>query len=212
MLPRYIAKIDEHVYIHDAGDGIRQFLGRADVGVAPLRPASLESGTTAAVLDAPVRVRLPEVDRESESFIEIRDRQNRELVTVIELLSPSNKRPGEDRDQYIHKRHRLTAAGVNLVEIDLLRGGPRMPMTGLPACDYCVLVSPSEAWPDGGLWPVGLRDVLVPIPIPLRPSEPPAHLDLKVVLDRVYDAAGYHFYVYDGWASRTWVGNWRGPV
>jgi hypothetical protein len=138
------------------------------------------------------------VDRESEAFIEIRDRQSRELVTVVELLSPSNKRRDEDRDQYITKRHRLTGAGINLVEIDLLRGGPRMPMAGVPACDYCVLVSRSEAWPDGGVWPLGMRDGFPGIPVPLRPADAPARLDLKSVLDRAYDAAGYEFYIYDG--------------
>ena len=198
VLPRYIAKIDEHVYIHDTGDGSRQFLGRADVGVMPLRPVGTATDSTAAVLDAPVRVRLPDVDRESEAFIEIRDRKTRELVTVVELLSPSNKRPGEDRDQYINKRHRLISAGVNLVEIDLLRGGPRMPMAGVPDCDYCVLVSRSDAWPDGGVWPLRVRDTFTDIPVPLRPADALARLDLKAVLDRVYDAAGYEFYIYDG--------------
>jgi hypothetical protein len=198
VLPRYIAKIDEHVYIHDATTGSRALLGRADVGVTPLRPGRATPGSTAAVLDAPVRVRLPDVDRESESFIEVRDRQSRELVTVVEFLSPSNKRPGEDREQYIYKRHQLMSGGVNLVEIDLLRGGPRMPMTGLPACDYCLLVSRSEAWPDGGVWTIRVRDPLPEVPVPLRPGDPPARLDLKQVLDRVYDTAGYGFYVYDG--------------
>src|SRR5438552_2597506 len=102
VLPRYIAKIDEHVYIHDTAESGRQFLGRADVGVTPLLGHTPAGGTGVAVLNAPARVLLPEVDRESETFIEIRDRRNRELVTVVELLSPTNKRTGEDRDQYLH--------------------------------------------------------------------------------------------------------------
>lgn len=41
---------------------------------------------------------------ERQSFLEIRDRAGRKLVTAVELLSPSNKRPGSDRQQYLHKR------------------------------------------------------------------------------------------------------------
>ena len=37
------------------------------------------------------RVRLPAVDRERLSYVEIRDRRDRELVTVIELLSPGEQ-------------------------------------------------------------------------------------------------------------------------
>jgi len=198
VLPRYIAKIDQHVYIHDLTEETRQFLGRGDVGVAPLSASEPGVKSDVAVIDFPARVRLPAVDREAESFVEIRDRNSRELITVIELLSPSNKRPGEDREQYKQKRHRLIGGGVNLVEIDLLRGGPRMPMTGLSPCDYCVLVSRPQEWPDGGVFPIRLREPLPSIPIPLRPSDAPARLELKSVIDQAYDAAGYGYYVYDG--------------
>lgn len=196
ILPRYVTKIDEHVYIHDLPGDVRQFLGRADVGVTPLNGASPGSGGGVAVLEAPIQVRLPQFDQTSEAFIEIRDRQGRELITVIELLSPSNKRPGKDREQYEYKRWQLTCSGVNLVEIDLLRSGERMPMTGLQPCDYCVMVCTQPAWPRGGAWPISLRDPLPVIPVPLRPGEPHARLDLKQALDRVYDAAGYVHYVY----------------
>lgn len=195
LLPRYVARINEHVYIHDLPDETRQFLGRADVGVTPLKSTDI-ANAPAAVLDAPAHVVLPDFDRQSESFIEIRDRQNRELITVIELLSPSNKKPGEDRDQYVYKRNQLTSSGVNLVEIDLLRGGPRMPMKTLPKCDYCVLVCTQPEWPRAHLWPIGLRDPLPVIPIPLRPDDQPAKLDLKHAVDRVYDSAGYGYYIY----------------
>lgn len=71
---------------------------------------------------------LPSLDRERVPFVEIRDRESRRLVTVIELLSPSNKRPGGDREQYLAKRSDLLASPTHLVEIDLIRGGRRMPM------------------------------------------------------------------------------------
>src|SRR5260370_23338771 len=107
-----------------------------------------------------------------ELFIQIRDRQTRDVVTVVELLSPSNKRPGPDREQYLAKRRRLFASWVNLVEIDLLRAGPRLPLEELRPCDYYALVSRYGDRPKAGLWPVQLREPLPVIPIPLRDPYP----------------------------------------
>lgn len=134
-------------------------------------------------------------DIEHHAFLEIRDRGNRQLVTVLELLSPFNKRLGPDREQYLAKRQRLLASSVHLVELDLLRGGPRLPMEHLPTCDYCVMVSRYEDRPHVGLWPLGLRDKLPTIPIPLLAQERAA-LDLQSALHQVYDAAGYEDYMY----------------
>jgi hypothetical protein len=135
------------------------------------------------------------VDIEHHAFLEIRDRGNRQLVTVLELLSPSNKRPGPDRAQYLAKRQQLLASSVHLVELDLLRGGPRLPIEYLPSCDYCVMVSRYEDRPQVGLWPLGLRDTLPTIPVPLLAQER-ATLDLQSALHQVYDAAGYEDYLY----------------
>src|SRR5690606_15154439 len=119
----------------------------------------------------------------------------REVITVIELLSPSNKNSGADRGQYLGKRERVLESPSHLVEIDLLRGS-RLPIKGLPDCDYYVMVSRAEMRPKVELWPFRLRDPLPKIPIPLRAPDPDAILDLKAVLDRVYDGAGYEDYVY----------------
>ncbi|MBI3462828.1 MAG: DUF4058 family protein [Planctomycetes bacterium] len=153
-------------------------------------------------------------DIERQSFIEIRDRLGRELVTVIELLSPTNKRSGPDREQYLSKRRQFIASNVHLVELDLLRGGQRMPIEGLPSCDYCAVVSRAEERPRAGIWPLGLRDPLPVLPIPLRSPDPDARLDLQALLHRIHDAAGYADYLYadgpqpalspadDAWAKR----------
>jgi hypothetical protein len=151
------------------------------------------------VLEAPAYGHIaPEVDIERESFIEVRDRVGRELVAVIELLSPTNKRPGPDREQYLSKRRQLLAGPVHLVEIDLLRSYPRMPVEGLPSCDYVALVSRAEERPRVGLWAVSLRERLPVIPIPLRSPDPDARLDLQEALHRIYDVAGYEDYIYAG--------------
>ena len=141
---------------------------------------------------------LPAVDAEGQSFLEIRDRDNHELVTVVELLSPSNKYAGPDREQYLAKALQLQRSWVHFVEIDLLRGGPRMPWLDMPECDYCVVVSRVERRPKAGFWPIRLRERLPEIPIPLRRGDADARVDLQHVLDRIYDAAGYAYHIYSG--------------
>ena len=62
----------------------------------------------------------------TESYVEIVDAQTRSrVVTCIELVSPTNKRPGQGLDVYLQKQAECRAGRVNLVEIDLTRGGRR---------------------------------------------------------------------------------------
>ena len=131
ILPRYIVLIDENVYLHNLSTETRHGVGRPDLAVA--RGWKLDATETgAAVLEAPTSVVLPELDIERESFLEVRDRQSRELVTVVELLSPTNKRPGDHRGQYLNKPSGLLRSPVHLVEVDLLRCGPPLPPTDRP--------------------------------------------------------------------------------
>ena len=140
LRPRYIVKIDEHIYVHE--------------------------------LEAPAQVRLPSVDRERLSHVVIRDRRDRELVTVLELLSPSNKYVGPDREQYLAKRMELLNSPAHLVELDLLRGGPALPADGRPDCSYSVLVSRAQARPIAEFWPIALIEIAChdPRPRPLPRS------------------------------------------
>src|SRR3954447_22512757 len=195
--PNYIVKIDEHIYVHEMPVEPRRFLGRADVAVGRT-PTPGAVRAKAGVLEAPARVRLPAQDVERLAFLEIRDRHSRELIAVVELLSPSNKRPGPDREQYLAKREQLLGSRAHLVEVDLLRGGRPMPMDDRPECDYSVLVSRAEDRPLAGFWPIRLRDPLPAISIPLRLPDEEARLDLQEALHRVYDASGYEDYIYAG--------------
>jgi hypothetical protein len=167
VLPRYIVLIDENVYLHNVATESRSWVGR------------------------------PDVDVERESFLEVRDRQNRELITLVEVLSPTNKRPGDHRGQYLTKRSGFLRSPVHLVEIDLLRGGPPLPPEDRPGGPYSVLVSRAGMRPRADLWPFGLRDPLPTVPIPLKASDGDARLDLRAVLDRVYDESGYFYFLYD---------------
>lgn len=128
----------------------------------------------------------------------IHDLKTAEVVTVIELLSPVNKYDGPHREQYLATRRDLLNSHANFVELDLLRGGPRMPPDTLPACDYCVRVSRAEKRPLTEVWPWRVREPMPIIPIPLTTPDSEARLDLKAVIDQVYDAGGYADYIYSG--------------
>lgn len=195
--PSYVARLDENVYIHELSADERRLMGRPDVFVAKQSgEESIPADGTASVA-APVVGRVETaVDVERQNFIEIRDSRSRRLITVIEILSPSNKNHGSDREQYLKKRREILSSDVHLVEIDLLRAGPRMPVDELPECDYCVMVSRAEDRPDVGLWPLKLRDPLPAIPIPLADTEESVTLDLRAALDASFLAAGYANYIY----------------
>lgn len=201
LRPNYAAKIDDHIYIHELSSDERYLLGRSDVSVLPTTSSTGGVATadrTHAVIAPAYGQILPDVDEVRESFIEIRDRETRELITVIELLSPTNKAAGSDREQYIGKRKVILAHNPHLVEIDLLRGGARTPIEGLPSCDYLVMVSRSYERPRVELWPLALRDALPIIPVPLRQGDRDATIDLQRLLHEQFDAAGYEDYIYRG--------------
>jgi hypothetical protein len=193
----YIVQIEEHVYIHDIMEQSRQRLGRGDVSVAHSGKAQA-AVSAVGMLEAPFEVELPAEDEERIRFLEIRDRRNRELVTIIELLSPSNKRSGDDRQQYLTKRREILRSAAHLVEIDLLRGFAPMPLRNRPACDYSVVVSRAERRPVASFWAIRLRERLPVIPIPLRPDDPDAQVDLQAALHSAYDGAGYETHIYGG--------------
>lgn len=197
LAQRYIVDVDEHVYIHELPARERRLVGRPDVFISAAEPAQTHASAAAQTV-APVYARLPElaIDEEHLPYLTILDGATREVVTVVELLSPSNK--VTDRSQYVAKRQRYIDAGVALVEIDLLRGGQRMPAEQLPVSDYCVMVFRPEEASRIGVWPINLRDPLPKIPVPLHQGDEDAAIDLQSLLHVVYDAGGYERYIYAG--------------
>jgi hypothetical protein len=137
-------------------------------------------------------------------FVEVRDAsRGHKLVTLIEIVSPSNKRRGPDRQSYLQKQQEVLASDASLVEIDLLRTGERLfadPRLAefvasiVPRPDYLVLVN--RAWQRDKLsrgfrvFPATVRDLLPCIDIPLREGEE-VLLDLQVAFNRAYDSGPY---------------------
>ena len=148
-------------------------------GVATLEPVALPQ--PAALYDTP-----------KQRFIEVVRYADEQLITTIEVLSPTNKRPGADRTAYLSKRTDLLLHEVHLVEVDLLVEGRRLPMGApLPSGDYFAFVTrwPSPERCDVYGWP--LRDSLPTVPVPLEAGVADVPLDLADAFADAYDRGGF---------------------
>jgi hypothetical protein len=145
------------------------------------------------------------VDPGRHQFVEIRDpSQGHRLVTLIEIVSPPNKKAGADRRAYLQKQREVLDSTARLVEIDLLRSGDRLfPYPDLdeavgrlePAPDYLVLVNPAwrriAAAMDYKVFAFRFGDRLPIVPVPLREGQDDLPLDLQRSFDQAYDAGPY---------------------
>jgi hypothetical protein len=195
LQPRYVAVIERRVYLEHTPDP-ETLVIIPDVTVAKERYSlARPESAGVAVLTEPVRVPLRMPERIREAYLEICLRATHEVVTVIEVLSPGNKRVGSDgQREYLAKREAVLLSSVHLVELDLLRGGERVPMAApTPPADYYALVSREQRRPTADVWPIQLRSPLPGIPIPLAGSDPDVALDLQAVFDRAYDRSGYQY-------------------
>jgi hypothetical protein len=196
LLPRYVVVVEEHVFLsHPSED---EHGGRwpdmfvlEQAGAPPL--AGTGGGTATAVAIAPVTLTLPEPRHERQPYLTILDREQGDVITVLEVLSPTNKSTeGNGHRQYLEKRDEILESPAHLVELDLLRGGLRLPtVEPLPLGDYYAFVSRRWDRPrvDVYAWP--LRHVLPPIPIPLAREDPEVTLDLQAAFTTAYDRALY---------------------
>lgn len=191
----YAAEIELYIWFHEPDARQRRQTG-PDVYVTSSRRGSkggARSTGGSATASSFRTLAFPSVVRRKHKYVRVVDLESNRVVTVIELLSPSNKAAGEDRDAYLNKRSETLAAGINLVEIDLLRGGRRLPLSE-PAPevqDYYVLVCRAWEFPRFAFQTFGLREPLPEIPIPLAPDVKDIVLPLKPCADRAYDEGKY---------------------
>lgn len=192
--PRYIVRVERRIYVEhglEDNDQVRW----ADVSVlwsgTDASVATVSSAAAATSL-VPVECLLLGPQERRETYLVIREVPSMEIVTVIETLSPSNKRASSDgREQYLAKRQEILQSRTNLVELDLLRGGKRLPVAGLPHGDYFALVSRGHRRPRTDVFHWTLQQPLPTIPIPLKKDEPEVPLDLQAVFTTVFDRARY---------------------
>jgi hypothetical protein len=142
-------------------------------------------------IEAPVQVRLDGPDTFSQRHVMILDCATREVVTVLDVLSPLNKAPANSqaRSDFLRKRAEVFVSRTHWVEIDLLRAGERPPEARNMG-DYYALVKRSRS-AIAGVWPIGLRDQLPTIGVPLRDDADDVPLDLQVMFDRIWTDGGY---------------------
>ncbi len=191
--PRYVVRVERRVYVEDgtAWDE-SQIHRRSDVAIlntgADWQP---RPEATASPVGIECLVVMP--DEQREHYLVIRECDSQEVVTVVETLSPANKRRGgTGRGEYLSKREQILQSRSHLVEIDLLRGGERMPLESeWPDCDYAAMVSRVNRRPRVTVFPWRLLDRLPSIPIPLKRGDPDALLDLQSAFTTVFDRARY---------------------
>jgi len=161
----------------------------------PARPRVPRETIAVAEPDEPVRIARAEV-QVREPYLVIYRAEGAEVVTGIEVLSPTNKLDRQGRALYEQKQAETREAGVHLVEIDLLRDGPRVVefpdvlLEELPRHDYLVNVA-RRGGEDYEIYPVRIRDRLPRIRVPLKAGEEDEVLDLQAALDRAYDQGPY---------------------
>lgn len=159
------------------------------------RTADARGGTALLVADEPIVVERFDVEFR-ETFLDVYDAGGNQLVTGIEFLSPANKQTVQGRDLYRRKQRELREAGVNLVEIDLLRQGPfvldvpeAVAESFRPWHYFVNLVRRGSTACE--MYPIRLPEALPKIRIPLKPGEEDAVLDLQDVFNRSYDVVPY---------------------
>ena len=193
LSPRYEVDPEERIYLESLiAEPIRY---QADVAVHEGDSNSADSPQPSSQIGAiePAIYTLPMPEEQKEHFVVVRKPRG-EVVTVIEVLSPTNKRKGSDgRREYLAKRGEQLRSSAHLVELDLLLGGARLPT--LPnlkaATDYCALISRAGHRPRAEVFEWSIRHPLPSIPIPLLAADPDVLLDLQSSLTAVYSRAHY---------------------
>ena len=153
----------------------------------PGQPATAGAGVLAKDVEVPVEVQV------EDWYLEIRLVGTGKLVTVVEVLSPWNKAPGQGRKEYLRKRKHIFKTRTSLVEVDLLRGGRPMPVNSTDNEEraYRILVSPGRTRPRAELYAFEVRQPIPAIPIPLLPQDPGPLLYLNSVLHSLYERARF---------------------
>jgi hypothetical protein len=199
VLPRSLrARVEERVLLETPE-------GRGDHSLVPdvrvveyTSNRGLEKRAQAAVGVAEPLLIDVEGEAITEPFLEIIDRESgNRVVTVIEFLSPSNKSPGPNREQYLRKQREVCASNANLVEIDLNRIGwhtlafPLDHLKSRGRTPYMVCVRRATRRGMAEVYPMPLYERLPIVRIPLRPDDADVTLDLQALVDQCYRNGGY---------------------
>jgi hypothetical protein len=126
----------------------------------------------------------------AEEFIEIRNRTDGKLVTLLEVVSPANKSTPAGRQAYLDARQLAVSQKAGIVEIDLvMQGKPTLNYSrdGLPEYDYAVTVTRTNAPDRYEIYTATLQKRLPKFKLPLAADDRDALLDLQAAFARAYD-------------------------
>jgi hypothetical protein len=189
LRPRYHARIGERIYIAEPPQHFYP-----DVALVQYHAQRESGGGSVAVAeaDAPTVVGGSLEEGQRQPFIEIVHISSGAVVTVMEMLSPSNK-IGAGRQEYLRKQQQMLSGDSHLVEIDLLRAGEHAvacpPERLLQPYHYLACINRAkDGW---AVYCIPLQRRLPRIGIPLRPPDPDIALDLQAVFDRCYESGSY---------------------
>jgi hypothetical protein len=193
LRPKYRVAIEKRVYQTIDEDSL--LVGVADVAVQSIQKMPLPEPASVAVASPVVEavtvdVTMPETVKET--YLEVRDVATQEVVTVIEILSPKNKRSGEGRNAYVKKRLQVLGSYTNLVEVDLLRDGkPIQQLQNNIQTDYRILVSRASKRPKADLYAFNLQNPIPSFALPLREGDTEPLLEIQTLISELYNEGNY---------------------
>ena len=192
--PKYRVGVEQRTYLAVITPDESELVGKPDVLVVAPRRQTPPVQVTAIVGIAPRVAQLPMPEEVTERYLVVRDTVTGEVITVIELLSPTNKLTRDGRWQYGRKRLRVLGSATHFIEIDLLRAGEPFPFQVQDddaQSDYRIIVSRAPDRPQAAVYLFTIRDPIPDIPVPLQPGDMEPSLALNRLVHEVYDRAGY---------------------
>lgn len=187
--PRYFLAVETHTYV-TIPPGLPPTSRYPDAMIIHRGGAPIAT-TTPAPTSPFITVELPRHDPLIEGYLEVRLVPTGEVVTVIELLSHTNKSLGHARDEYIEKRQSILDSHVHFVEIDLLRANPPMPYANTHTSDYRVFMRRREKPFQARVYPFNVREAIPTFPLPLLLDDEEPLVELGALIARVYERASY---------------------
>jgi hypothetical protein len=195
LRPYYYIEVESRTYFSDTSEEITICI--PDGVILSASPKSSFSQGTRSTLSGvivqapPQRVTLPMPVEVKERYLEVREVGTDAVITVIEVLSPKNKRRGEGRLMYERKRQTILGSLSHLVEIDLLRSGFAMAMSGeVLGKDYRIVISRSQQRPVADLYEFSLQEAIPNFLLPLKEDEF-VNINLQAIVEGVFERASY---------------------
>ena len=227
LQPDYAVQIEQRVYVAaepDAGAAPSPRFRIPDAMVLTYPAAASRQAPNdrnergVAVAEPPpgataVSVALPAAELERQRYLQVLRVDTMEVVAVIELLSPSNKL-GDGRREYLGKRAEVKNSTAHLVEIDLLRAGPPLPVIGaVPHGCYRIMVANGRQRPRADLYAFGIGEAIPEFMLPLAKGSAGVSVDLNAAVRHVYAHSSYSMLIDYGSdpepplsdADRAWV-------